>query len=61
MALATCSPVPTRPRVGAHTNPALATRLCQLAAQAEPCHAVADFRAKHAGDQDRDRSAIPAL
>jgi len=42
----------------ARTNPAAAARLRQLAAQAEHRRAVAEFRARHAADQQARASAL---
>jgi hypothetical protein len=42
----------------ARTNPAVAARLRQLAAQAEHRRAVAEFRARHAADQQARINAL---
>jgi hypothetical protein len=53
---------PARPRpVGAgpsRMNPALAARVRQLAAQAEHRRAIAEFRARHAADQQARINAL---
>ena len=42
----------------AHMSPAVAARLRQLAAQAEHRRAIADFRARHAADQQARVNAL---
>jgi hypothetical protein len=49
----------TRPgRPVPHASPAVAARLHQLAAQAEHHHAIAEFRARHAADQQARVNAL---
>ena len=54
--------LPGRPGPGSAglslTNPALAARVRQLAAQAEHRHAIAEFRARRAADQQARTDAL---
>jgi hypothetical protein len=50
-------PSPGRRRT-AHMSPAIAARIRQLAAQAEHRRAIAEFRARHAADQQARINAL---